>query len=326
MEIVAVKNTGDEKEVLWPKLAMFPPHPHMIGFSAPPGSGKTNVIINLLTNPLAFKKFFHLVYCIIPTFYNDPKWKALNIPEDQVMTQFDPAAFVSLLEDHNKAEGNGQNHRLLFIFDDAIANKELFNNNKDSILNKLAFNRRHWNASVWVVTQSYKMVPRNIRTNMSSWVFFATGNSSEKDRIFEEMQGLLPDEAMEWIWDDATAEPYSFLFVNCMHPERRARYWKRFEYRYAVEDALPPKYNMQPLIDPPGTTLQPFATGIPLFQDNDHFDMNTGAQINNNNGKTQPHSQSQNVVNNSNKKRKLNLKLKLNSKLGSNKNASSAKE
>ena len=279
MEIIAVKNTGDEKEVLWPKLAMFPPHPHMIGFSAPPGSGKTNVIINLLSNPLAFKKFFHLVYCIIPTFYNDPKWKALNIPEDQVMTQFDSAAFVSLLEDHNKAEGNGQNHRLLFIFDDAIANKELFNNNKDSILNKLAFNRRHWNASVWVVTQSYKMVPRNIRTNMSSWVFFATGNSSEKERIFEEMQGLLPDDAMEWIWDDATAEPYSFLFVNCMHPERRARYWKRFEHRYSVEDALPPKYNMQPLIDPPGTSLKPFAKGIPLFQDTNQYDMksNSGA-------------------------------------------------
>lgn len=273
MEIVAVKNSGDDREVLWPKLAMFPPHPHMIGFSAPPGSGKTNVIINLLTNPLAFKKFFHLVYCVIPTFYNDPKWKALNIPEDQVMTQFDPAAFVSLLEDHNKAEGNGQNHRLLFIFDDAIANKELFNNNKDSILNKLAFNRRHWNASVWVVTQSYKMVPRNIRTNMSSWVFFATGNASEKDRIFEEMQGLLPDDAMEWIWDDATAEPYSFLFVNCMHPERRARYWKRFEHRYSIEDALPPKYNMMPLQDPPGTTLKPFASGIPLFQDSNQFDM-----------------------------------------------------
>lgn len=273
MEIVAVKNSGDDKEVLWPKLAMFPPHPHMIGFSAPPGSGKTNVIINLLTNPLAFKKFFHIVYAIIPTFYNDPKWKALNIPEDQVMTQFDSAAFVSLLEDHNKAEGNGQNHRLLFIFDDAIANKELFNNNKDSILNKLAFNRRHWNASVWVVSQSYKMVPRNIRTNMSAWVFFATGNSSEKERIFEEMQGLLPDDAMEWIWDDATAEPYSFLFINCMHPERRARYWKRFEHRYSIEDALPPKYNSTPLQDPPGTTLKPFANGIKLFQDTNQFDM-----------------------------------------------------
>jgi hypothetical protein len=282
MEIVAVKNSGDDKEVLWPKLGMFPPHPHMIGFSAPPGSGKTNVIINLLTNPLAFKKFFHIVYAIIPTFYNDPKWKALNIPEDQVMTQFDSAAFVSLLEDHNKAEGNGQNHRLLFIFDDAIANKELFNNNKDSILNKLAFNRRHWNASVWIVTQSYKMVPRNIRTNMSSWVFFATGNSSEKDRIFEEMQGLLPDDAMEWIWDDATAEPYSFLFVNCMHPERRARYWKRFEHRYSVEDALPPKYNAQPLQDPPGTTLKPFAKGIPLFQDSNQYDMKINSNNNNN--------------------------------------------
>jgi len=123
------------------------------------------------------------------------------------------------------------------------------------------------------------MVPRNIRTNMSAWVFFATGNSSEKERIFEEMQGLIPDEAMEWVWDDATAEPYSFLFINCMHPERRARYWKRFEYRYAVEDALPPKYNMQPLQDPPGTTLKPFASGIPLFQENTQFDM----KVNNNN-------------------------------------------
>jgi len=303
MEIVAVKNSGDDKEVLWPKLAMFPPHPHMIGFSAPPGSGKTNVIINLLTNPLAFKKFFHIVYAIIPTFYNDPKWKALNIPEDQVMTQFDSAAFVSLLEDHNKAEGNGQNHRLLFIFDDAIANKELFNNNKDSILNKLAFNRRHWNASVWVVTQSYKMVPRNIRTNMSSWVFFATGNASEKDRIFEEMQGLLPDDAMEWIWDDATAEPYSFLFVNCMHPERRARYWKRFEHRYSIEDALPPKYNSLPLQDPPGTTLKPFANGIKLFQDNNQYDMkqnHKGMTSKNKKQKVNDHNSSSSNNNNNN--------------------------
>ena len=298
MEIVAVKNTGDEREVLWPKLSMFPPHPHMIGFSAPPGSGKTNVIINLLTNPLAFKKFFHKVFAIIPTFYNDPKWKSVNIPEDQVMTEFNSGQFVSILEDHNKAEGNGQNHRLLFIFDDAIANKELFNNNKDSILNKLAFNRRHWNASVWIVTQSYKMVPRNIRTNMSAWVFFATGNSSEKERIFEEMQGLLPDEAIEWIWDDATAEPYSFLFINCMHPERRARYWKRFEYRYAVEEALPPKYNMQPLQDPPGTSLKPFAKGIPLFQDNTQYDMKT----------TGSHTQG-----NKNRKRKLGYNNNTNS-------------
>lgn len=306
MEIVPVKNTGDEREVLWPKLAMFPPHPHMIGFSAPPGSGKTNVIINLLTNPLAFKKFFHKVFAIIPTFYNDPKWKSVNIPEDQVMTEFNSGQFVSILEDHNKAEGDGQNHRLLFIFDDAIANRELFNNNKDSILNKLAFNRRHWNASVWIVTQSYKMVPRNIRTNMSAWVFFATGNSSEKERIFEEMQGLIPDEAMEWIWDDATSEPYSFLFINCMHPERRARYWKRFEYRYAVEDALPPKYNMQPLQDPPGTTLKPFAQGIPLFQDNSQYDMkqNAAAASSSSNGQTQNRNKNNNKG--GSKKRRLN--------------------
>lgn len=58
-----------------------------------------------------------------------------------------------------------------------------------------------------------------------------------------------------------------------MHPERRARYWKRFEHRYAVEDALPPKYNTLPLQDPPGTSLKQFAQGIPLFQDSDKFDM-----------------------------------------------------
>jgi hypothetical protein len=114
------------------------------------------------------------------------------------------------------------------IFDDCISEKGVFSNTYGSLLAKLVFRGRHWNISLWFVSQSYKAISRGYRVNMTGWIFFSIGNKQEIAKIAEENAGLLSKDEFLRVFKDATFEPYSFLFVNYQEPDPKKQYRKRF--------------------------------------------------------------------------------------------------
>ena len=70
---------------------------------------------------------------------------------------------------------------------------------------------------------------RGRHMQISTWV------SSQKD-VIEELSALLPKEQLYRLYEQATREPYSFLFVYYLKP-RNEMFYKRFEERFVIENA-----------------------------------------------------------------------------------------
>jgi hypothetical protein len=87
---------------------------------------------------------------------------------------------------------------------------------------------RHSSASVIIVTQAYKAIPKTIRTNCNALVLFEIPNLSELKVIYEENpEGMHEDEWMR-VYKYATDEPYSFLYINNKFPKGQ-RVYKKFD-------------------------------------------------------------------------------------------------
>ena len=59
-------------------------------------------------------------------------------------------------------------------------------------------------------------------------------NQHELDAVIEELSALLPKEQLYRLYEQATREPYSFLFVYYLKPKNKM-FYKRFEERFALE-------------------------------------------------------------------------------------------
>ena len=74
IEAVKVDQTFKHPQVKYPKI--MPQHPFSMLVLAPKGSGKTNMICNLLLNH--YKGYFHKILIASPTIDNDPKWDVIQ--------------------------------------------------------------------------------------------------------------------------------------------------------------------------------------------------------------------------------------------------------
>jgi hypothetical protein len=93
LDVVEVKppKEADPEEHLYrarPLNSMLLTHPHRLGIVAPSRSGKTNLIVNLLLRDEFYKKYFHRIYIWVPTYFDDDKWKLVELPDEQIFTEF----------------------------------------------------------------------------------------------------------------------------------------------------------------------------------------------------------------------------------------------
>ena len=94
-------------------------------------------------------------------------------------------------------------------------------------LDTLFIRGRHTQVSTWVSSQKLRLISAAVRVNMQFLCCWRLRNQHELDAVVEELSGLLPKE-------QATREPYSFLFVYYLKP-RNEMFFKRFEERFALE-------------------------------------------------------------------------------------------
>ena len=80
-------------------------------------------------------------------------------------------------------------------------------------------------------SQKLRLISAAVRVNMQ---FLCCCNQHELDAVIEELSALLPKEQLYRLYEQATREPYSFLFVYYLKP-RNEMFYKRFEERFALE-------------------------------------------------------------------------------------------
>lgn len=215
----------DKPNIQQPKAAeigVIPTVPFRMYACGASGSGKTNLILNLLTRPEMYGGYFgDNIIVISPTARSlDPSYQVLEIPEHN----FFPCSEEVLdrvFEVAKEAKKTKKMKPCLIILDDIISYKK-FTNSK--ALLKLLVMGRHYNLSCMVLSQAYHRIPKSVRLNFSCIMFFK-GAMKEVETISEEYcpAGYTKRQFMRLI-NDITKEKYSFLFVDLNRSIEDGRY------------------------------------------------------------------------------------------------------
>ena len=92
-------------------------------------------------------------------------------------------------------------------------------------LNKTADNDRCLSSAVSVVC----------RVNATALLAFKVRNQKELDSIESEVTALIDRDTFREIWETATSEPYSFLFIRLNAKSLNETFMVRFEHKITFE-------------------------------------------------------------------------------------------
>ena len=194
----------------WPYT---PDHPYRILIIGGSGSGKTNVLLNLIDNQPDIDK----IYLYVKDLYEAKYQYLINIRDKVGIDHFDdPKAFTEYSNDmHDVYKNIGEynidkERKILIVFDDMIA--DIINNKKlDSVVTELFIRGRKLNISLVFITQSYFKVPKGVRLNATHFFIAKIPNKRELREIAQNHSSDISTKDFINIYIECTAEPYPFL-------------------------------------------------------------------------------------------------------------------
>ena len=210
------------------KKGITPKFPFSWILSGRSGSGKTQLLLNVLTRQDLLGEYFHCIIIFSPTAGDlDDTYDALKIPKENFIKTFDVEILKTLLDNRKKMikdkgiEWVGKNSRILLIFDDMIAEKNFLNSQETLMMFTLL---RHYLCGVVICSQSFKKIPRAIRIN-ANWLCIFPSLESEIQIMLEEIcpSGVTKKEFRKII-DYCTTGKYDFMSIqNHAEPNQRIR-------------------------------------------------------------------------------------------------------
>ena len=137
--------------------------PHTAIFSGPTSCGKTQRVLDLIEQE--YKHHFENIIILCPTIrWNKSYLERSWIWSDDYVFCFEPKG--NLFELIEKLSNLFSGEETLFVVDDMIADETL--DKKRQPLLELAISGRHRQHSLWLLTQSYTAVPKNLRRQKKS--------------------------------------------------------------------------------------------------------------------------------------------------------------
>ena len=245
------------------KYEVAPKLPASMIISAPSGSGKTILLQSLILD--IYRTCFARIYVFSPSINVDSIWtpvKKYIKDEMKVDTEKEQCFFEEYIasdlqkniERHHKViEYQKKNdhktlHSCLLVIDD-MADNEKFSRHS-SLLNQLYVRGRHNALTVITSVQAYRALSRIIRVNSRQLFFFKMRNYKEIETMTEELAAMLINKKMLAdaknvaeakrllleIYNEATEEQFSFLYVNLMKQDINEVFMKNFTHRIIVDE------------------------------------------------------------------------------------------
>lgn len=205
---------------------ILPAHPFRMYVVGSSGSGKTNFLLNLLSRKCFYKNYFDSILVVSPTALNlDETYQSLKLPE---RNYFEPSeevleTIMEIQEDRIEEYGKEKSPKVLLILDDIVSYKQFCSS---PILLKFAVMSRHWNISMVILSQAYHRIPKSVRLQMSSIVYFK-GSNRELEVLADDFAAPgYSNSAFKNKIKKATNERYSFVFIDINKPVGAGRYKK----------------------------------------------------------------------------------------------------
>ena len=140
------------------------------------GSGKSVLISFLLNAPQCFENAFDMVCLVSPTATSDDVQKSFPVTDDEVCICDDlekAPEFIQTLMDKQKElikeNGASDSPFLCLVLDDVAGSTTFLNTNQ---FTKCFTQSRHYNMTVFVLTQQYKNIPKRARMQANNIFFF----------------------------------------------------------------------------------------------------------------------------------------------------------
>lgn len=193
-------------------------YPSSTLISGASGSGKTQLLLNILTNKQLCGGFYHTIVIFSPTAgQEDDTYKILKVPEENFIKDFTRDqldAIINMRRSMIKARGiewTAQHCRMAIILDDIIANRSFLES--PECLKCFAL-LRHYLVSIYVLIQSFNKVPRAIRLNCNN-VFVFPSTESEIEVLIKEIRpaGMSKKDFRRLI-EYCTEKKYDFMAIN----------------------------------------------------------------------------------------------------------------
>jgi hypothetical protein len=222
------------------KEGIIPKHPSVCLFSGRSGSGKSNLMLSLLTRPEFYggddkkRHYFDHIVLMGSTVDSDDLYETLKSQKVHIETVLEPTAVdiqrvLTYQKQKIKELGIAFAPRTLLVLEDMQTHSA----GKDSVMRSRPFlecflANRHNNLSVWLAGQSYTATPRRCRLQARGLFYFA-GAASELELVAKEYgaPGLSKKE-MEVLINHCTKDAFSFMFVN-MHVPWAGRFRKNLD-------------------------------------------------------------------------------------------------
>lgn len=181
----------------------------VIALFAPPGSGKSNFLSNLILRDDFFKDLFlGGVYIISPTIDNDLTSVHLKKYADFTSTEYSEELIEAIFNNIIQQDAD-ERHLSLLLLDDCLGSIK-----QNSICNRVASTCRHNKQIVIFSLQAVKGLPPTIRSNVSHSIIFYQPSTKQLNDIVELHSNMGGEEQFLNMYEEATAEKYGFLMCD----------------------------------------------------------------------------------------------------------------
>ena len=241
-----------EYETKQSKYDMVPRLPMRSIVLGPSGSGKTILLQNLILD--VYRNCFSRIYIFSPSITVDATWipvkqyiekemKVQHTEEDPIyFDHYNPEDLEKIIQTQHKVIEfqKKQKHRMLFsilVIVDDFADDSRFSRNSP-LLNQLFVRGRHNSISTITATQKFNALSPLIRVNASELYVYRLRNYKDLETFVEEVSAIVSGDKklILEIYNMATAEPFSFLFVNLRSKDKDNIFHIRFDKRIELED------------------------------------------------------------------------------------------
>ena len=215
--------------------------------TGPSGSGKTQLLVDMLTRIYAGS--WERIYVFSPSVHLDSVWdvvkdhvhKVMGVPDEEkcFFDTWDEEVLEELMSQqravvkHQKTEkASKQIYGICVVVDDFADSPQVMASRAGgSALNTLLVRGRHMMISTFVLSQRLRAMGSLLRVNSQALIVFRLRNRLELDAIIEELSAVYDKRILLEMYQLATADPYSFWYINLAASKVADMFWLRFEQR-----------------------------------------------------------------------------------------------
>ena len=214
---------------------------------SPSGGGKTVLLQNMILD--IYKNCFERIYIFSPSIHVDHTWepvkeyikKTMPSKDDEpecYYDHYDPESLEKIIDTQKKIiefqkqkKETKKLFQILIIIDDFADDASFSRQSK--LLHALFTRGRHSQISTIVATQKFTALHPIIRVNASELFVFRLRNYSDLQTFLDEVSALVDKKALLEMYQIATDEAFSFLYVRLTEKNKDKMFMVKFN-KYLV--------------------------------------------------------------------------------------------